>query len=113
MVNSAALLTIMVDFGILSWVEKSPRGAANTSRAKQRKETPMSSVATSTAAVIVARDTAILEPLFATLLADPAVCPKRVAAAAQFMWDVERLADGRWLVPASNGRDAYQVDPTG
>jgi SWIM zinc finger len=72
----------------------------------------MSSVATSTAAVIVARDTAILEPLFATLCADPAICPKRVAAAAQLMWDVERLATGLWLVPASDGKHGYQVDAT-
>mgnify|MGYP006892165201 CR=1 FL=1 len=28
------------------------------------------------------------------------------------MWTVERTASGAWLVPSSNGRDAYTVDPT-
>lgn len=72
----------------------------------------MTAVAASTTATIVARDTAILAPLFRTLYADPAICPKRVAKAASAMWTVERMASGQWLVPSSNGQDAYLVDAT-
>jgi len=68
---------------------------------------------TTPAEVIVARDSAILEPLFRALYADPAVCPKRVAKAAAAMWAVERTASGQWLVLSSNGHDAYTVDPSG
>lgn len=72
----------------------------------------MQTVATP-AETIVARDTAILEPLFRTLYADPALCPKRITKAAKAMWTAERTASGQWLVPSSNGHDAYTVDPTG
>src|SRR3954471_249463 len=61
------------------------------------------------AADIVARDTARLTPIFRELLADPAVDPRRLERAAHLQADVERLADGRWICPASDGQAAYHI----
>jgi hypothetical protein len=58
---------------------------------------------------IVARDTDALAAVFATILRDPTVDPRRLLRAARLLADCERLADGRWICPASSGKAAYHI----
>ena len=59
--------------------------------------------------IIVARDTTQLEEVFRIILADSQVDPRRLLRAATLLDDVERLADGRWICPASDGKAAYHI----
>jgi hypothetical protein len=61
----------------------------------------------------VAQDTALLVPIFRALLADPQVDPVRLSRAADLygLGNVERQADGSWLVvSACDPEQAYTVD---
>src|SRR4051812_5152313 len=62
-----------------------------------------------TAETIVPRDTDALATVFAAILADPQADPRRLLRAAPLLDDVERLADGRWICPASSGKAAYHI----
>jgi hypothetical protein len=66
---------------------------------------------TTTPATPIVAETAALEPIFAALLADPLVCPRRLMDAASLLVNVERTSTtGLFLVvSASDPAVAYRV----
>jgi hypothetical protein len=69
----------------------------------------METATTPTAETIVARDTDALAAVFTQILRDSQVDPRRLLRAATLLDDVERIADGRWICPASNGKAAHHI----
>jgi hypothetical protein len=82
----------------------------DTRRASSERETEVTTATASTTTPIVAEAQA-LEPIFAALLADPLVCPRRLMDAASLLPNVERTATaGLFLVvSATDPTTAYSV----